>query len=650
MKKQFFLLPLFAALVLTGCSSDDQLITDSGTSSEVPSGDSYVTVSIAMPTSIGTKAEGYFEDGTNNESTVDNAVFFFFDGNDLCVDVQKIDNPTFTMTSQVDPNIENIGTIELRLKSGLSYKQVAVALNSTAIDASSLKSDIKNVKDLENRFMDYASQIVQTTGPNKPDNVTTEVEKKKGQGQMMSNSVYYSSASEIQPTAPEKVCLVRITENNIYTSADRPTIKNILEDPNGEKKYVDIYVERVAARIDVRKTTFSMDNYYISEEGNTKKTTVTLYDHTTLTSKEIVIKPVITGMCLNVLTPTANLIKPIKITDVGYGVGSGDYKNFRWNDPTNKRSYWASTALHAGTALQYFSWDDAVDQGFAEFSQYINPNTQDFAPTIQNEGNSANTKIMVVAELHQYDETGKEDNGTIDLVRYGADYMLSSALLTHAANLVNVAVRNIDWANAGLTLNEIALTEEQLKQIKIAVNNAFVGETEDGFKGLTDAAFELKMLNPEKDNKPGEADWEATVAKVENFEDIINNLGINISDEALLDIAKKQVNKTINAAINSINEPAILYWKGGKTYFYHNIRHQGFYGLLGNGTSDFLYGVVRNHIYKIQLEGVFGLGTPVIEPGRPIDPDRPEDERPSFIQARINILKWRVVTNTAIAH
>ena len=87
------------------------------------------------------------------------------------------------------------------------------------------------------------------------------------------------------------------------------------------------------------------------------------------------------------------------------------------------------------------------------------------------------------------------------------------------------------------------------------------------------------------------------------------------------------------------------------TYYYVNIRQQGFYGLTGQtGDGDYLNGVVRNHIYKVNLQGIYGLGTPVIDPGLPIDPERPTLERPSYIQARINVLPWRVVENNATIH
>lgn len=639
MKINKFFMGLFGALAVAACSVDGPV--DNGKDSpDVNVADSYVSVSIEMPVSTGTRADddfqgaGNFQNGTADESNVSNIVFFFFDDSDICIDIQKIDNPTFNKKGELseNPYIESVGTVELRLKSGFKYDRVAAVLNSTVNDANSLKNAVKNVDDFMVRSTDYAASI-----------------KSNGSMQMMSNSVYYDTASSSEnPKGTEedpeknKICLVPITSDNIYTSAD--DIDDLIA--KGEKKYVEIYVERAAARIDVTKAEFNMENYYISKDADTdvKKKTITLYDYETGKETEITVRPVIKGMCLNVLSSKAGLVKPINVDEVGYGVGDGDYKNFKWNDPQNKRSYWATTAFDSEGTKRYFSWNQAVTQGPDAFTQYINPNTQDFATEAAagNEGSSLNTKVMVVAELRKYESDDDKEGTIIDFVRYGGDYMMTESVLAHAANLINVAVRNIDWENAGLTLNDKPLDETQLNEVKTAVNNAFV-------TGFDSKSFEIGMLNPAADNKPGKADWEAKISKKSDAKYTLEGL----SDE-LKTIAEKKVDEIIGSTLRDINVPAIYYWKDGKTYFYHNIRHQGFTGLTGQSNADdatdFLYGVVRNHIYKISLDGIYGLGTPVIEPGRPIDPDRPKNERPSFIKARINVLPWRVVTNSATIH
>ena len=85
---------------------------------------------------------------------------------------------------------------------------------------------------------------------------------------------------------------------------------------------------------------------------------------------------------------------------------------------------------------------------------------------------------------------------------------------------------------------------------------------------------------------------------------------------------------------------AVLLWDEGQSYFSTKIEH------LGNASttpaSD--YGVVRNHVYKLSVNKIAGLGTPYVpgiggDGGDPVVPDEIEYE----LQAKINILKWKVV-------
>ncbi len=87
---------------------------------------------------------------------------------------------------------------------------------------------------------------------------------------------------------------------------------------------------------------------------------------------------------------------------------------------------------------------------------------------------------------------------------------------------------------------------------------------------------------------------------------------------------------------------AVKYWNDGMTYYFTDIIHYSTYP-----------GVVRNHIYAINISDVKGLGTPVYDPdGTPdpgtdpdpeeIIPESPVDQE-SYLAAQINILSWRIV-------
>lgn len=78
-----------------------------------------------------------------------------------------------------------------------------------------------------------------------------------------------------------------------------------------------------------------------------------------------------------------------------------------------------------------------------------------------------------------------------------------------------------------------------------------------------------------------------------------------------------------------------LVWNSGMTYYYYEIKHI---------TDSKMTGVVRNHIYKVNITKIAGLGTPVYDPEEVIYPEKPE-KNDHYIAAEIKILSWRVVTD-----
>lgn len=92
----------------------------------------------------------------------------------------------------------------------------------------------------------------------------------------------------------------------------------------------------------------------------------------------------------------------------------------------------------------------------------------------------------------------------------------------------------------------------------------------------------------------------------------------------------------------------VQYWKGGKTYYYLPIVHNEDITVTATSpaANHKLYGVIRNHLYKLTIKSINGLGTPVPnpeDPNTPINPEKPEDDN-SYIAAQIEILKYKVVT------
>ena len=69
---------MLACTALVGCNNEDDIVNNEN---QNKSGDNYVAVNLVMPNNVGSRAGEEFEDGTASETTVNDAVFLFLDGN-----------------------------------------------------------------------------------------------------------------------------------------------------------------------------------------------------------------------------------------------------------------------------------------------------------------------------------------------------------------------------------------------------------------------------------------------------------------------------------------------------------------------------------------------------------------------------------------
>lgn len=95
-------------------------------------------------------------------------------------------------------------------------------------------------------------------------------------------------------------------------------------------------------------------------------------------------------------------------------------------------------------------------------------------------------------------------------------------------------------------------------------------------------------------------------------------------------------NSILNSEIKTNVGNALLY-PNGNTYYFTEIEHFG-------SNEKHNYGVVRNHVYNININSISGYGTPVISDI--IDePQIPLEDKETFVSAQINILSWKIVEN-----
>ena len=120
------------------------------------------------------------------------------------------------------------------------------------------------------------------------------------------------------------------------------------------------------------------------------------------------------------------------------------------------------------------------------------------------------------------------------------------------------------------------------------------------------------------------------------LEDAVANYGINKTWYVKSADGKYTAVSDMNAKLLDVHQA--LVYKNGMTYYYTDIRH-----LANDKTKTGAYGVVRNHVYNVNITDITGFGTPVYDPNQDfVEVETPEDIK-TYVSAQINILSWRIV-------
>ena len=265
---------------------------------------------------------------------------------------------------------------------------------------------------------------------------------------------------------------------------------------------------------------------------------------------------------------------------------------FLWNDPNRFRSYWAGSYTGDFPSDNSFSWSGiALEPGTGV--AYCGENTRQAVKDSEGSITSdPRTKVIVKAQLVKADGTPMEVANW-----YGHDYAGEQAMRTEVASLLASKIYYLDGSE---------------------------------YKSLTEA--DLKLVPGV--NAPAGADVKAYEVFFQLSDSgLARNWYVYSSAAGYTGATTDE----INAQLSEV-EPAMVY-KDGMTYYSTEIRHMGSEGSASE------YGVVRNHIYKINISDVKGLGTPVYDQDVDIEtPERPVDKH-SYIAAQVRILSWKVVKN-----
>ena len=347
---------------------------------------------------------------------------------------------------------------------------------------------------------------------------------------------------------------------------------------------VQVYVERVAAKVRVTTNGDIDDDQDPANDGHTFELLNAEGNEYTVKvgGVETQVYAKITGWELYNDYQESYLLKNIE----GLPAYNDEFNGFWWNSPSNHRSYWAISPTVSNETLNYNSITGYPNQ------KYCGENTN--SPlNVDGVNKTLRTQVVLKAELQQ------ANGQAIEIARWhGNDYIGKEKLI--------IAVTN-------------------------TLVNTYYTRTEDGENSTQEKP--VYIYNPITTNDLqtvvgsttlGEKEYVVYVQLKDNSKTWYKRNG---SDFAVISC------DDLNTELKGIIGEALLY-EGGKTYYFTDIKH------LGN-----TYGVVRNHIYDININSIKGLGTPVVS-GNPVivTPEVPEDNA-TYVAAQINILSWRLITN-----
>lgn len=691
----FFLIT--AGLGLSGCSSDD-LMSDISTPVEKDTS-FYINVQIASPTENSTRANdnnsvGDYENGTPDEQKIHKILFVFYNASMQYVGSTEITPPKGqeTITGETIPDkgetgkpgsIENIVTITVPVDvpaGSLKPAYVMAYVNPT--DGSS----------------DQQRSFEQTLGLTRTlDQMTPGSGDNAHKGYTMTNSVYYESA-----TASAPYIAVPISENQLCTKEEDADAAVRPEENNGEvkkKEKVIIYVERVVAKVNLKQTLTDSklpqnDNMiagWNSPVGTDGKPTdvytlnfeVLGWGLSNLEKRTFLVKNFRTALSGN----CSNFDNPFNLTNMSFSDANTQFKDLKspaWNMPSSSQTgdYWNISGHRSFWAMSptYFTggiYPPYADQAVAEKKsslEYLTFNdiyntTDQTRPKGQPVTTDGNT-IYTLENTAQGEVVTNHQKRAVTCALIVGKY----TIMKDGKEYVNTTGSKDFFIRQGLDAsgNSVQLLYPDETQMKMAFleqnRTIYIDNGEDAEPRYSpvpwkeshgdepsDDLKDFKIYHPANTVTDGNYTPNRFVTlKLEKAKDSTqdyyyldaNGQYVKIDDDTKLEAANAALYHNLNSMM-----PGVEKYNSGYAYFSVPIKHlwtkeddgtdrseigqNNFSALLG------LYGIVRNHTYTINVQGISGIGTGIGDPSVPIIPNVETDKY--FVRTEMRVQRWRVV-------
>lgn len=411
---KFKLFPLaLAAIAFSACTSEEVAENNPTTGEGTRS---YVAVNINSVGTGGSRADAEYADGSANENKINAVRFYFFtesgDAYNMgATNYVEKENPTGD--GKFTPNVEKITDAMLVIEGATKtapHSMIAI-VNPATIESGVLQAKMTKAQ-VEAAV---AEQNFNAQGADAKDFV-------------MSSSVYSDGTN--------KVWVADITG---HVATDKTT---------AERNPVDIYVERVAAKLTSTATVAKESGkFLVGETTNGKK-----------------VYAVIKGWGLAKETTDANLIKNIDATWTDDGLGFT-----QWNHPAYFRCYWETSRSDMSQGKSYNAYTSQIGDVY-----YTNPNT------------TANAKPQYVATVElQYEDGTQAEICKYKGVEYLSEEAVKKAILAENKDYKKHTTTATGTEITGLTVNDIHFVVDGYR-VKAQLNEGVTV-----YKGEVDATTEL---------------------------------------------------------------------------------------------------------------------------------------------------------------
>ena len=311
------------------------------------------------------------------------------------------------------------------------------------------------------------------------------------------------------------------------------------------------------------------------------------------------------GATKRIKVGTTSLGKEVYALLLGWGVADGNAKSYLvkhlsasytnlgidpWTTNDYHRSFWADACTYERANISYNKYKS---QSFSEpFYTQENTPTTPISAGADIYNNNTLSKVLVIAQLVD------ASNNALAISTYrGSEYIGEADVKTAIANFFSTKY--------------------------------YKGDGGSGYKSIEPSDIELKTVDDlgsaaSGDMKRYEVVAQLKVPSTQFYTYDGTNYNQVTSDDVNTELKKERAQVRTE----------------GAAYYYAPIRHLAdTEGALG------YYGVVRNHVYKIDITDMKGFGTPVYDPDEVIIPEVPSDEK-VYLATKINVLSWRIVKQT----